>query len=772
MKLINKNYSLRFILIFSFSFLIIVISSILIFMNYYFDQKKALKSTEVLVQNINRNIISKINKNVENTSMLLKAFKDETTLLHHKDLEYDKKKLKILKRILHLKKNIDQVYIGYADGLFYELVKRKNGYLNRMVKEGIERDIYLDESLEPINEIYKKNSYDHRIRDWYTKALHSNDVIFTPPYMFANVGKEGITFSVKMKGAQAVLAIDSNLESLDGFFKTMMFKNIENIFIFKKNGKIYVSANDIKERTVPAVFFKNKPGNVFFFKFKKNLYVAIYSKIFNESFLGVIVDFNKVIKPYKEIFIRSLFTAFALLLLGIVSVFIISKMLTKTLRNLIQENSKIRKREFEKVSLVHTYIKEFRELSHSQVRMARSIAKHQRQLQSLLDAIVQLIAKAIDAKSHYTAGHCERVPILAEMILNELEKEDQTGFHFQNDEEREAFKIGAWLHDCGKVTTPEYVVDKGTKLETIYNRIHEIRMRFEVLYRDAYIEYLKSCLDGESIDAAKAKLQQQQEILQNEFAFVADCNIGGEFMDVAKKEKLQKIAKREWIRYFDNTLGLGPIERLRYQNNPSKTPAKEPLLADKPYHIIPRDGFDFEEYKQYGFTEEVPEYLYNYGELYNLMIERGTLTAEERFKINEHAIMTIKMLESIPFPNSMKNIPKYAGTHHEKLDCSGYPRGLCAEDLGIPERVMAIADIFEALSASDRPYKEAKTLSQALKIMAFMAKDGHIDREILKFFIEKEIYLIYANRFLKDSQKDDVDKESLIKIIENENTTC
>ena len=769
MKSLHRSYPLRFILIFSFSLLIASVALVFIYTNYYFNKKMAIKSTEILVRDIDRNVVAKVEKSVENTALVLRAYKDERSLLHHNGFAYDREKLEILKRILHLRKNVDQVYIGYGDGLFYELVKKPGGYLNRMIKDGLEKDIYLDETLKPLREVSKKNSYDHRVRSWYKKALTSNDVVFTPPYMFANVGKMGVTFSIKMEDKHSVLAIDSNLESLEGFLKTLVFENIENIFIFDNSGSIYISTKKLQKKRVPEIFFKNKQNSVFTYKVNQNHYVAIYSKIFKGSYLGVIVDLDKVIKPYKEIFLRSLATALGLLLLGIVLVFVISKKLTKTLRMLVLENEKIQKREFEHVALVRTKITEFRLLSHSQVKMARSIAKYQKQLQSLLDAIVQLIAKAIDAKSHYTAGHCERVPILAEMILDKLQSNKPDLFQFKNEDEKEAFRIGAWLHDCGKVTTPEYVVDKATKLETIYNRIHEIRMRFEVLYRDAYIEYLESCVNGDDEQSAKERLQRVQQELQEEFAFVAECNIGGEFMDEAKKARLEQIAKREWMRYFDDTLGLGVVEKKRYPKESQQLPVKERLLADKHSHIVPRDNFDYEEYKRYGFTMKVPKHLYNYGELYNLTIERGTLSEEERFKINEHIIMTIKMLESIPFPNALKDIPKYAGTHHEKLDCSGYPRGLCAKDLSVPERVMAIADIFEALSASDRPYKEAKTVSQALKIMAFMAKDGHIDKDILIFFIQEGVYKEYAKRFLKPSALDEVDEEGIVALIRGEN---
>ena len=213
--------------------------------------------------------------------------------------------------------------------------------------------------------------------------------------------------------------------------------------------------------------------------------------------------------------------------------------------------------------------------------------------------------------------------------------------------------------------------------------------------------------------------------------------MGGENMSEERKELIKSIADREWVRNFDDRLGLSDIELLRYENLELKqTPVIEKLLSDKQEHIVQRENFDYDEYKAGGFKEEVPEYLYNYGEVYNLCVEKGTLTHEERFKINEHIIMTIKMLEQIPFPAHLMKIPEYAGTHHETLIGTGYPRKLSKKDLSIPERIMVLADIFEALTASDRPYKKAKTLCESLKIMSFMVKEQHIDEVDIKTLTE------------------------------------
>jgi len=379
---------------------------------------------------------------------------------------------------------------------------------------------------------------------------------------------------------------------------------------------------------------------------------------------------------------------------------------------------------------------------------------------TLMDSLIRLVAGSIDTKSPYTGGHCERVPELAIMLAEEASRVKEgplADFDFRSDEEWREFRIGAYLHDCGKVTTPEYVVDKATKLETIYNRIHEVRTRFEVLLRDAEIACLKAIQSGVDSDAALREYYERRAQLIDDFAFVAECNIGGEFMAPERIERIKKIAGQTWLRHFDDRLGLSHEELRRYENMPvSELPAVETLLSDKPCHIIPR-GVDKALDPKHGFKVQVPENLYNFGEILNLCVARGTLSEEERYKINEHIIQTVAMLDALPFPRELRRVPEYAGTHHETLTGSGYPRKLTKDDLSVPARIMAIADIFEALTASDRPYKKAKTLSESVKILSFFKKDKHIDPELFDLFLSSGVYLRYAERYLKPEQIDSVD---------------
>lgn len=380
---------------------------------------------------------------------------------------------------------------------------------------------------------------------------------------------------------------------------------------------------------------------------------------------------------------------------------------------------------------------------------------------NLLEAFIQLIAGAIDAKSPYTGGHCQRVPELTKMLAEAAcEAKDGPFQHFSLDEKQwEAIHIAAWLHDCGKVTTPEFVVDKATKLETLCDRIHEVRMRFEVLKRDAEIAYWQARLHGGDETELQATLQKQWQQLDEEFAFIARCNEGGEFMATEDIARLQQIAGRTWQRTLSDRMGISQDELARKQREAeSPLPVTEPLLADRPDHLFTRSSRDrLAPDNPWGFQVNTPEYLYNRGELYNLAIRRGTLTDEERYKINEHMIQTIIMLDKLPFPANLKQVPEIAGGHHEKMDGTGYPKRLKRDEMSIPARIMAIADIFEALTAGDRPYKKAKSLSEAIRIMGFMQQDHHIDPELFALFLRSGVYLRYAKRYMSPELIDEVD---------------
>ncbi len=347
----------------------------------------------------------------------------------------------------------------------------------------------------------------------------------------------------------------------------------------------------------------------------------------------------------------------------------------------------------------------------SQVAIALTNRRLIDDLKRLLESLIQLIATAIDEKSPYTGGHCKRVPVLTMMLADAANRTSEGALKdfAMSEDDRYELEIAAWLHDCGKITTPEYVVDKATKLETIFDRIEAIDTRFEVLKRDAEIAMLKKKLSARENGEEEDEQQLEQEYrdalrqLDDELDLLHLSNIGGESMSAENKAKIDRISQRRW------------------QHNGEAVP----LLSDN--------------------------------EVYNLTLDKGTLTPEEREVINNHIVATIKMLEALPFPKHLKNVPEYAGGHHEKMDGSGYPRGLKREQMSVQARIMAIADIFEALTAKDRPYKEGKKLSESLHILGLMKEENHIDPDLFELFVKERIFEDYAKLYLDSSQIDEVD---------------
>jgi HD-GYP domain-containing protein (c-di-GMP phosphodiesterase class II) len=323
----------------------------------------------------------------------------------------------------------------------------------------------------------------------------------------------------------------------------------------------------------------------------------------------------------------------------------------------------------------------------------------------LLESFIQLMASAIDAKSPYTGEHCKRVPVITKMLAQaacEVKDGPLAGFDLTPDEWYE-LHIAAWLHDCGKVITPVHVMDKATKLESIRDGIATLRERFEILKRDAEIAHLRGEFDAAARD-------QRLAALDEELAFLEAANIGGEFLPPEKQQRIRDIAKRTYRRHGKD----------------------EPLLT----------------------ADEVE----------NLCISRGTLTEKERIVINGHMVQTIKMLEQLPFPRNLRRVPEYAGGHHEKRDGSGYPKGIYADEMSVPARIMVIADVFEALTSSDRPYKKPKSLSETMKIMGFLKRDNHLDPDLFDLFVKSGMYRKCGELFLKPDQLDAVDEAALLAL--------
>lgn len=334
-------------------------------------------------------------------------------------------------------------------------------------------------------------------------------------------------------------------------------------------------------------------------------------------------------------------------------------------------------------------------------------------LKNLFEAFIELIADAIDEKSPYTGGHCRRVPELTMMLADAAARTNHGPLESftMTDKDVYELRIASWLHDCGKVTTPESVMDKPTKLSAIFDRIYLLEQRFELLKKQAETAMLRKQVEalkaGQSVDVAQLEVEHQAQLHQwdEDFEFLRSANLGGEFMTPEHQQRVKDIAAYSIF---------------------NKAGEVSPFLSDE--------------------------------EVYNLNISRGTLTAEERAIINNHIVVTINMLESLPYPKDLKRVPEYAGGHHERMDGKGYPRGLTREKMSVQARVMGIADIFEALTSRDRPYKKAKTLTESLCILGQMKLDNHIDPDLFDIFMREKIYMRYAEKFLEPEQIDEVDE--------------
>lgn len=364
---------------------------------------------------------------------------------------------------------------------------------------------------------------------------------------------------------------------------------------------------------------------------------------------------------------------------------------------------------------VHAFSKEDQDLVEALAGMGGAVLQNVMlflEITELLESFIRLIAEAVDKKSPYTGGHCRRVPEIVMGFAEALHNAKDGPFadlRF-SDADMYELSVSAWLHDVGKIVIPEYVMDKATKLETIYDRIHEVEFRFELKQRELEVAKWKSVAQGTSVVDAEALYQEQIAQLQRDLAFIRHSNMGKEFMSEEDMQRIQTIAKTQ--------VSLEGVEQ----------------------DILPENF------------------------VHNLLIRAGTLTAQERKKINEHMDVTIQMLESLPFPRHLKRVPEFAGGHHETMIGTGYPKGLTKDQMSVQARMMAIADVFEALTASDRPYKAAKSLSETMGIMTNMKKNHHLDPDLLNEFMRLGVYKPYVQAYMAPELIDNIDVDAMLLV--------
>lgn len=707
---------------------------------------------------------------------------------HQDALASSQRYLRIMWTQLRDSQSLASLFIADEQGRFLQ-ARRHPELALRTLSGNEDRWHFLNGDGSVAAEEVRPANYDPRTRSWYQQVTPDQPGFLSEPYVFASTGAMGVTLAlgyfdeqghkIKVAAADYTLATLSELlteksAQFDGAFLIINHQN--RLLAHSDNWKAFGVSEGVEVNQMLPVDLIRQPGWAEGAG-EWRAQTGLDYLFFVEELPGInghpwhVVSFiekDSIAVDIKSNLVDTIILSILVIALFYAAIhYLIIRFIVRPIRELRAITYKVMAQEFDNIEPVKTVIYEFDQLSTSMNQMVGSIQEHEQQQQALIDSFIKILAGAIDSKSPYTGAHCERLPEIATRLAqaaNDSDKGSLADFSFDTPEQWREFQVATWLHDCGKVVTPEYVVDKATKLETIHNRIHEIRTRFEVLHRDATIDYLNKCAGQPDQQAVfQQDLLAKHRRLQEDFAFLAECNVGGEFMDDGKIERIQAIARNTWTRHFDDRLGLSQVEehRIAQLGLPAQSlPVTEYLLADKAEHCTPRNqAVDEQKYEALGSKMKVPALSMNTGEVYNLSIRKGTLTNEERFTINEHILETIRMLGQIPFTEDLQRVPEYAAGHHERMDGKGYPRQLTRDQLSIPARIIAIADVFEALTASDRPYKKAKTLSESLKIMYFMKKEGHLDPELFDLFLTTNIYQDYAQRFLRPEQHDEVDIE-------------
>jgi HD-GYP domain-containing protein (c-di-GMP phosphodiesterase class II) len=811
MTLIKKRYPFYVGITTLIVAIVVILSSLFLWISHRESRLAAIQLADRLFSAINEKVLERYENALESVAVLAGSaarMPGMASLPVGDGLSHPS--LPLMLEALDFYAYLFSTYIGYADGSFIQLtaVRDKPEYRqlfdappgSAFVLRTIAVDetgrmqqqwLFLDQHRQVIGQRPDMDvGYNPRSRPWYTRALQEETAFFTDPYVFSATKLPGITCAEKLVAGGGVFGADITLDRFSQSLDRQKVSVNGSLFLFDRLGQIIAhpsidpinpdankplrflaaeASGDPIVQSVVADFLANPDGSLNLtreIQIDGSAYLVRWTGLkealkFDQILASIapVTDFTSHIRRMQQrIFLFSGLVLLVVLPLSLM----VSRKISASLTRLEQESRKIRRRDFSKSEGFDSNIKEIHSLIQAFVLMKSTIRKLLEQQRKLFDDFTKLIAGAIDAKSPYTGGHCARVPVVAQMLANAAVQTKQgplAEFRMDTDDQRWEFEVAAWLHDCGKVTTPEYVVDKATKLETIYNRIHEIRMRFEVLLRDAQIDAYRRLSAGD-VDkkTLKRELEETKRQIVDDFTFVAECNIGGEFMADEKIERLEQISKRTWTRHLDDRIGISADEAALKNRQPAPTlPVVEQVLADKPEHVVPRtDPNPFDD-NPLGFKVTVPRDQYNLGELYNLGIRKGTLSEEDRFKIQEHIIQTIIMLNKLEFPDYLANVAEFAGAHHETMIGTGYPRGLNKAQMSVPARMMAVADIFEALTAADRPYKKPKTLSEALRIMSFMRDDQHIDPDLFDLFLQSGVYQHYAERYLDPSQIDEVD---------------
>jgi len=783
----ETTFSIRFTLITTFIFICLLVTTVAIALQYYVSQSTAQKSALALYETkvlLASNNIRQTDQIANRYSILLSRF---NKLIINQQLHPNA--LQLFATVMTENPSYNSIYLGFENGSLQQLIhlnKTQNDLSLAKVESAkwllistveqenkkIRQYSYFDGAFNMVSQYQKESNENITTLPWYkdAKILTSNK---SNVFSLTNSASLGQTYSIKVPNTQTVLAIDVTLNSLSNNLKNISGNNqkpfLDEVYLYNGTGQLLGSNRSIPQADgnskLPLIPYPilaelaqhktnlNKLNEVIINDNSYYAYITeVDDKTVTNSYLAILVAKETLLLPSIKTSIQI--AAICLVLLLILSWYF-SSPLTNTLKKLLNEVKKTKKQDYKKIPLVMGRVTELKELNSLMVEMSQSIEAYQTQQKQMTRLFIKQIAQAIDDKSPYTFGHANRGPELGLMLAKASLKSDLPVFEQANEDMLNEFSSNAWSHHYGKLTKAQQIVSKGTKLEANYNRIHEIRMRFEVLWRDAEITYFKeSRSNPEQNKPLKEALIKQQLQLMRDFGVVAKANLGDTKMTEQELLRLHKIGEQTWLRYFDDRLGLSSIEKLNLAGKKSKLPAQEMLLSDKKEHIIKRNNII---QMDSGIKIEVADHLYNFGELYNLSIPQGTLTVEDKFEINQNIISTINLLKKLPTAHKQVTKINDLSTYHPALKCVVYPFEQGDEAFSITQSILLITDIFEMLTSIKEPQQQVESLSTAIDVLHQLAVDQVIDINLFNLFLSSGIYIKYAHKFLHETQIDDID---------------
>lgn len=490
-----------------------------------------------------------------------------------------------------------------------------------------------------------------------------------------------------------------------------------------------------------------------YFAYSNRIFTDLNAASSIKEYMSLLVPKENVTKPYFEkVYMATAFSITTLFLLLPVILYLV-KLIVQPIALFIGQTQQIKKRQFKQLSAVDSNIKELSELSMSMESMVESLGQFEEQQNELFDEFVAQVATTVEQGISGQPGHCDRVNSLSTMLLKAASSNRELPFaEFESDPEQiKQMRLATYLIECGKISVPNHLFHKASKLEMVYNRIHEVRMRFEVLWRDAEIQYWQELTrTPENKKILDQWLADQISSIKHDFSFIASCNVGTKIMSEDVIERLSEIGKLKWIRKLDNSLGVSE-GNIDLSGTAGQGPVVERLLTSNNH---------YNDVQQ--ITSDVPADIkqdneLDKSEIYNLLVESGVHTAQEKNIMNGHFVTSLNILKTLQFPEHLAEVNTYVSYIYEKMNCVSEPETLSEQQQTISSSILCIAEIFASLTSKTAANKKPKTLSQIIATLHTMSIEGRINAHVFKLMLSTGIYETYAEKYMAPHQRDRVD---------------